>query len=53
MEKEAPRIEHKPHLNYPWQVRIKSPRGKWVMLEARKTEAECIKIIERLKAGTA
>jgi|GEM_PF-3324960 hypothetical protein len=53
MDREPPRIEHKPHLNYPWQVRIKNHRGKWVMLEARKTEAECIRIVERLKEGIA
>ena len=50
---ETIRIEHKPGLKYPWQVRVLNRRDKWVMLKARKTLAEAKRIVARLETAKA
>lgn len=48
---ETIRIEHKPHLNYPYQVRVLNRRGKWVMLDARKSRSQAQRIVDRIVAS--
>jgi hypothetical protein len=45
------RIEHKPGLNFPWQVHVVNPKGKWVVLDAKRTEVEAEAVIARLKSS--
>lgn len=44
------RLEHKPHLSYPWQIRVKRLSGKWIVVDAKKTEVEAQRVKDRIIA---
>lgn len=53
MSDEAVFVEHKPHLAWPWQVRVRIKGGKSVMIMAYKTEGPAERAKERLQLDRA
>lgn len=43
------RVVERPGLKYPWKIQIIGWRGRWISMDARKTEAEARDLARKVK----